>query len=242
MLALTCMLLLVVELGWAAQCNKWYGPATITNTSGGRAWRMHTSSKRANKNTIVQTELQLIAGISVCLKCIARKMDQWRVIVPVLPAIQPHIQTLSRLPHYCLQSAIVHQGIPVIGIATAWRESILVKLQVMDMQSNTLNIFASCLTKPLQNSVKSGKTGLMEFTNASKSHWCHYWGHGSIQPVKRYEKERLPFIHHVTWIQEMVRCPSVISTAPITSRSFGSSRVPLSKSTHSGNLSKECGT
>ena len=27
MLALTSMLLLVVELGWAAQCNKWYGPA-----------------------------------------------------------------------------------------------------------------------------------------------------------------------------------------------------------------------
>ena len=27
MLALTFMLLLVVELGWAAQCNKWSGPA-----------------------------------------------------------------------------------------------------------------------------------------------------------------------------------------------------------------------
>ena len=89
------------------------------------------------------------------------------MIVPVLPAIQPHIQTLSRLPHYCLQSAIVHQGIPVIGIATAWRGSIPVKLQVMDMQSNTLNIFASCMTKTLQSSVKSGKTGLMEFTGAT---------------------------------------------------------------------------
>ena len=168
-------------------------------------------------------------------------MDQWRVIVPVLPAIQPLIQTLSRLPHHCLQSAIVHQGIPVIGIATVWRGSIPVKLQVMDMQSNTLNIFASFMTKTLQSSVKPGKTGLMEFVNASKSHWCHYCGHGSIQPVRRYEKERLPLIHHVTWIQEMVRRPSVILTAPITSRYFGPSRVPLSKSTHSGNLSRECG-
>ena len=72
------------------------------------------------------------------------------------------------------------------------------KLQVMDMQSNTLNIFASCMTKTLQSSVKAGKTGLMEFVNASKSHWCHYCGHGPIQHVKRYEKERLPLIHHVT--------------------------------------------
>ena len=72
------------------------------------------------------------------------------------------------------------------------------KLQVMDMQSNKLNIFASCMTKTMQSSVKSGKTGLMEFANASKSHWCHYCGHGSIRPVRRYEKERLPLIHHVT--------------------------------------------
>ena len=32
-------------------------------------------------------------------------------------------------------------------IATAWRGSILVNSQVMDMQSNTLNIFASLMTK-----------------------------------------------------------------------------------------------
>ena len=96
----------------------------------------------------------------------AREMDQWRVIVPVLPAIQ----ALSRLPHYCLLSAIFHQGIPVIGIATAWRESIPVNSQVMDMQSNMLNIFASLMTKTLQNSVQSRETGLLEFINASKSH------------------------------------------------------------------------
>ena len=72
------------------------------------------------------------------------------------------------------------------------------KLQVMDMQSNTLNIFASCIAKIWKSSVKSGKTGLTEFVNASKSHWCHYCGHGSIQPVRRFEKERLPPIHHVT--------------------------------------------
>ena len=64
----------------------------------------------------------------------------------------------------------------------------------------------------------------------------------AMGPVRRCEKKRLPLIQRVTWIQEIVCQPSVISTVPITSRFFGPSRVPLSKSVHSGNLSRECGT
>ena len=163
MLSLTFMLLFVIELGWASQCDKWnagtfeciqsslYNNEYQWGTCVTDAYMKQKSNQKHHCRDRTATYCWYQCMLEVHNKNYGSVTSDCQF--PVLPAIQPHIQTLSYLPHYCLQSAIVHQGIHVIGIATAWRGGIPVKLQVINMQSNTLNIFASCMTKTLQSSV-----------------------------------------------------------------------------------------
>ena len=179
MLALTFMLLLVVELGWAAQCNKWSGPAGTVECIQLRSYNNEYQWGTCVTDTYMKQKSdqkhQCIdrAATYCCYQCMleVHNKDYGSVTsdcscTPSNPTSHPNITTL--LPPECYSPS---------GDSCDWYRNCLersrgipVKLQVMDMQSNTPNIFASCMTKTLESSVKPGKTGLMEFANASKSH------------------------------------------------------------------------
>ena len=164
MQSLTFMLLLVVELGWAAQCDKWSRPAgtveCVQLRSYNNEYQWGTCVTDAYMKQKSNQKHQCIDRTATycwyqCMLEVHNKnygsVTSDCSCTPSNPTSYPNTLTpTTLLPPECY---IVHQGIPVIGIATAWRGSIPVKLQVMDMQSDTLNIFASCMTKTLQSSV-----------------------------------------------------------------------------------------